>query len=54
MSTGYKIVEQNEIHFPTFQIVKWIHGNYAGLPCVLEICVVPLGMESSPLMRSIR
>ena len=28
--------------------------NYAGLPCVLEICVVPLGLESLPLMRSIR
>ena len=24
MSTGYKIVEQNEIHFLTFQIVRWI------------------------------
>jgi len=24
MSTGYKIVEQDEIHFLTFQIVKWI------------------------------
>jgi len=125
MNTGYKIGEQGEIHFLTFQIVKWIdlfsrrdwilnlfefsakqhirnekyqiwthenHAeiiytnkfidqkiryihenpvragivqnaedylyssarNYAGLSCVLEICVVPLGLESLPLMRSIR
>ena len=24
MSTGYKISEQDELHFVTFQIVKWI------------------------------
>jgi len=24
MSTGYKIVEQDELHYVTFQIVRWI------------------------------
>jgi len=24
MSTGYQISEQDELHFVTFQIVKWI------------------------------
>lgn len=24
MSTGYKIVEQDALHYVTFQVVKWI------------------------------
>ena len=24
MSTGYQIVEQDEIHYITFQVVKWV------------------------------
>jgi hypothetical protein len=29
MNTGYKIVEQGEIRFLTFQIVKWAPENHA-------------------------
>jgi len=24
MSTGYRIIEQDELHYVTFQIVRWI------------------------------
>jgi hypothetical protein len=24
MSTGYQIIEQDEIHYFTFQVVKWV------------------------------
>jgi putative transposase len=24
MSTGYQIIEQDEIHYLTFQVVKWV------------------------------
>jgi hypothetical protein len=70
MSTANKIEEQDELHFATFQIVRWIDiftrkiyaeaylyssaRNYAGLAGVLDVIPVSQTIEQTKLMRSIK
>ena len=58
MSSGYKIVEQDVLHYVTFQVTEdYLYSSaryFAGKPCLLDILPVFMQTEKIPIMRTVR